>query len=283
MRDISFRIPKTLIDVLKDKDYGLFIGAGLSVRAGYPSWETLLSELIDKISEETSTPMATIDELRHLAKKPSKYLLVAETIKEILPSDIYRYIKQRFGSNDKDPTSVHKKLFDIKSRFVVTTNYDTLIENAYVKKFNKMPTVYTYKDASSINYNLYDKVDFILKAHGDSNRAPNEIILTEKDYRNIIYNEKGYQSVLQNIFSSFNIIFIGVSLNDPELNLLLGYIHHIFHGGTPEHYALMAVEKTTKTEIDRWKKDFNINVITYNPEGNHKQIDCFIDELIKYS
>ncbi|MBK9567645.1 MAG: SIR2 family protein [Saprospiraceae bacterium] len=86
------------------------------------------------------------------------------------------------------------------------------------------------------------------------------MILTERDYRNIIYNQSGYQSILHAIFSTNSILFLGASLSDPELLLMLGYIHNIFHGGSPMHYALMANDIVTGTEKDRWKKDFNIEI-----------------------
>ncbi len=273
-------IPMNLIDSIKKGKCGLFIGAGLSINAGFPTWKELILELIDKVKKETRTPVSKTDELTSLVNNPTKYLLVAEEIRDLLHTGLTKYIKVRFDDNKIEPTSLHKKLFSIYHNYMITTNYDLLLENAYVKVNGRMPNVYTYKDASSINYNLYEREKFILKAHGDSSRAPEEIILTEKDYRRIIYNERGYQSILQAMFSTSNILFLGVSLNDPEINLLLGFIHHIFHGGAPDHYALMQRDQVTETEIDRWRKDFKINIITYDPADNHKQVEEFVDGII---
>jgi len=274
-------IPKNLVQSAKKNNCGLFVGAGLSINAGFPCWEDLLLELIENIEQDNITSKKKIKELKKLAKNPAKYLLVAEEIKDILPSGLHLHIKTKFDNPTINPKELHKKLFQIKNNFIVTTNYDTLLENAFVQVYNKMPTVYTYKDAASINYNLCNNEPFILKAHGDSSRAPKEIILTDKDYRGIIYNERGYQSVLHVIFSSYTILFLGVSLNDPEILLLLGFIHHIFHGGSPQHYALMPKNKVTDTEIDRWRKDYNIYIITYDPVDNHKQVEQFVEGLIQ--
>lgn len=274
-------IPKSLNDALLNNNIGIFVGAGLSIGAGFPSWKGLLSELIDIVKQETSIPDEKITELKNLIKNPSKYLMVAEELKDILPSDLYKFVKTKFDDKTIKPTGIHNKLLKINSKFIITTNYDILLENAYVSEYHMMPSVYTYKDAASINYSVCSGDKFILKAHGDSSRAPNEIILTDKDYRNIIYNERGYQSVLHVLFSTFNILFLGVSLNDPEINLLLGYIHHIFHGGTPTHYALMPDDEITTTEKERWRKDYNIQIITYNPEDNHKEIEDYVDAILK--
>jgi len=274
-------IPDKLIKAIKHNNCGLLVGAGLSVGAGYPSWKSLLQELIEKASKETTTSTDKIGELYQLMEDPSKYLLVAEELKEILPSEFYTYIKTRFDNKSIVPTSVHAKLFSIPSNYIITTNYDSLIERAYVKIKGDIPNIYTYKDAASINYNLFEKEFFVLKAHGDSSRAPMEIVLTEKDYRRIIFNQKGYQSILQTLFSTSTILFLGVSLNDPEINQLLGFIHHIFHGGSPNHFALMPEDKMTKTEINRWYKDYHITIIPYNSVDKHRQLEEFLDGLIE--
>lgn len=259
--------------------FGIYVGAGLSMGAGLPSWSQLLNELID-ILERKGIAANRIEEMRGLSSQPSKYLLLAEEIRDLIQSDLERLIRDRFEDKTKQPTETHDILVRMKSKFLITTNYDTLIEKALVRNFqNYFPTVYTYKDASSINYSLWNNDHFVLKAHGDA-KTPKEIVLTEKDYRNIIYNQSGYQSILHAIFSTNSILFVGISLNDPELLLLLGYIHNIFHGGSPTHYALMSKSIVTETEIERWRKDFNIQIVSYDPKDNHEEVKTFLQKII---
>jgi NAD-dependent SIR2 family protein deacetylase len=274
-------IDEELIEYFKKGYCGIFVGAGLSQGAGLPSWDKLLTELIDKVVETKTAPDSKIREFRKLIKQPSKYLMLAEELKETLPSELPAYIKERFDDKSINPTDAHLNLVKLNYAFIITTNYDILIERAYTKVYNDFPTHLTYKDAAAINYNLWNNEKFILKAHGDARSAPKEIILTEKDYRNILYKETGYQSVLQVMFSLYNIVFFGASLNDPEINLLLGFIHNIFHGGSPKHYALMNKKELTNTEADRWRKDFNINIIPYDPHNNHIEVTNFIKGLVE--
>ncbi|MBP6870743.1 MAG: SIR2 family protein [Bacteroidales bacterium] len=259
--------------------FGIFIGTGISQGSGLPGWEQLLLELI-QIAEQNPLQKQKCDELRSLVKDPSKYLMVAEELKEILGSDLYKYIKHRFDDKAVNPSELLKKIIELKSRFIITTNYDTLIEKAYIMK-QQSPNDLTYKDASTINYNLLSGDRFLLKAHGDARRTPSEIIITEKDYRTILFKEVGYQSVLHVLFSTCHILFLGVSFNDPELKLLLGFIHNIFHGGSPDHFSYMSKEELTNTEVDRWRKDFNINIIPYDKANNRKELEESIDELLK--
>lgn len=266
---------------IEKKSFAIYVGAGLSIGAGLPSWATLLSELIDILEERSMLSPVKISEMRSLQKDPSKYLMLAEEIREVIPGHLDRYIKEKFDNKTIKPTLAHELLVKVKSKFVITTNYDTLIEKAYVKSYSEdFPNVKTYKDAANINYNLWNDEYFILKAHGDARNAPNEIILTEQDYRKIIYQQQGYQSILHAIFSTYAVLFIGVSLSDPELLLLLGYIHNIFHGGSPIHYALIAKDGISETEISRWRKDYNIECITYDPHDDHIEITNFLQRII---
>lgn len=268
-----------IIKAIEKGSFGIYVGAGISSGSGMPNWESLLSELIDIIEKKRMVP-ERIEEMRELLKNPNKYLMIAEEIRDLIQKDLENLIRDRFEDRTKLPTKTHDIIVKLKSKFILTTNYDTLIEKALVKNYeNHFPTVYTYKNSASINYSLWNNDHFVLKAHGDA-KSPKEIILTEKDYRHIIHNLNGYQSILHAIFSTNSILFVGASLNDPELLLLLGYIHNIFHGGSPTHYALLSETSITQTEIDRWRKDFNIECITYNPKENHKELEEYLQNLL---
>lgn len=264
---------------IQKNSFGIYVGAGLSMGSGLPSWYELLNELID-ILEKKGIATNRIEEMRTIATFPSKYLMLAEELRDLIQNDLEKLIRDRFEDKTKIPTETHDVLVKLKSKFIITTNYDTLVEKALVKNFNNyFPTVYTYKDSSSINYSLWNNDHFVLKAHGDA-KTPKEIVLTERDYRNIIYNQSGYQSILHAIFSTNSILFVGVSLNDPELLLLLGYIHNIFHGGSPTHYALVPKNAVTDTEVERWRKDFNIEIIKYDPRDNHVEVKNFLQQIV---
>ncbi|NEM99760.1 SIR2 family protein [Pontibacter burrus] len=224
-------IPTKLADYYKKGSFGIYIGAGLSRASGLPDWESFLNELIEYACDNNYIVQKKKKELNKLTKDPSNYLLVAEELKEILSSDLPKFIRQKFDSKSLVPSPTLCKVVQLNHKFIVTTNYDTLIEKAYAKVYHDILNPLTYKSASAINYNILANEPFLLKAHGDAKSAPNEIILTENDYRNIIFKERGYQSVLHVLFSTCNVLFLGASLKDPEMKLLLGYIHNIFHGG----------------------------------------------------
>lgn len=272
------KIPIDLINSFKNERGGLYIGAGLSQAVGLPNWEGLLSDLIalsEKVSYKPNREF--IDNCKELSKQSSKFLILAQELKDFLQDSFRKYIIEKYSDNCPPPSSIHLKLISISYKFIITTNYDTLLENAYVQVNNKQAKVYTFKDSPDIAYDLWNGRPFILKAHGDANKTQQGIILTEKDYREILFQERGYQSILQSLFTTKTILFIGTSLVDPELKLLLSFIHSSFHGGGPTHYALISEKEMNTVEAESWRKNFNIQIIPYSPVNNHEEVSHFID------
>lgn len=274
------KIPIDLVESFKDGKGGLFIGAGLSQKAGLPSWKELLSELIEQAENISYKPNKEfIDNCKELLKDSSKYLILAQVLKDYLQDTFRKYIIEKYSDNCPEPTTDHIQLIQYPYQFIITTNYDTLLENAYVKSHGKQAKVHTFKDSPDIAYDLWNGRPFILKAHGDANKAQQGIILTESDYRQILFQEKGYQSILQSLFTTKTILFLGSSLSDPELRLLLSYIHSSFHGGGPTHYALISEKEMNTVEAESWRKNFNIQIIPYSPSDRHKEVSEFIKEF----
>ena len=269
-------IPPELIEQYLDHKCGFFVGAGLSQAAGFPDWQGLLNGLIGKAEASHSLTPSQAEEYRNLAKDHSKFLMLAEEMKEVLDVEFKTYLEKTFGNDVIEPRLNHNLLVTLKyNNFIITTNYDLLIEKALVNN-RLLRTAYKYYEADSIQRQLYLREFFLLKAHGDAKTAAGNIILTDKDYRKLLYSQPGYQSVLQSIFTMYSVIFIGCSLQDPELKLLLNYINAAFPEGGIPHYALMSEAATSAMERKRWKKDYNMRVITISPENEYEDVDNFL-------
>jgi hypothetical protein len=271
-------IPQQLITLFKDKRASLFIGAGLSIAVGLPDWYGLLSELIKKVGDVVADSKEYVDECSKILNDKN-FLTIAEEVREKLGQDEFnKYIRERFVDNRPDPNEVFKLLVELPYNYIITTNYDYLIEDAYAYVYRRSAKKYTYQKAQAMADNIWNGYQFILKAHGDADE-PDKIILTDKDYRNIINAEIGYKSILHVLFTTNSILFLGSSLTDPELNLLLNYLKHSYHDGGPTHYALMDKTRLTPILTERWRKDYGINIISYDPVNGHEQVLQFVQLL----
>ena len=269
------QVPERLLDRYLNGKCGFFVGAGLSQGAGYPSWRELLNGLIDRGATGDHLEPGMVEECRSLVTDASKFLMLAETLKDALGGEFGTYIEDTFKES-RPPSRAHKLLVSLtRSRFIVTTNYDLLIERAFADR-RRHQNAYKYYEANAIRRALFRREFFLLKAHGDADTAPEQIVLTDKDYRRLLYKELGYQSVLQSIFTMYTVIFIGCSLQDPEIRLLLGYINTAFPEGGTEHFALLKESETLKTERKRWQQDYNVVVV---PISDYEEVESFLRVL----
>lgn len=273
------RIPDDIVTSFKEGKCSIFIGAGLSISSGLPSWKGLLEELIAEVVKLPYDTTTHVEEYNKLINDPAKYLLIAQDIKNTLGKLYFDLLQKIFTNPTLKPSPNHKLIADLPSKFIITTNYDNLIEKAYVVKLSDIPVTLTFTQSKEIAYKLWNKEFFILKAHGDARINKNEVIMTERDYRDILFNSAGFQSALQVMFSTSTILFIGSSFSDPDFILLMRYLHTAYHGGGPTHYILMNENDILDVEARRYMEDFNLHTIRYNPENNYEQITQFLELL----
>jgi hypothetical protein len=184
-----------------------------------------------------------------------------------------------FYDDHKKPAAVHKLLPKLTNlSMVITTNYDTLLEDNYAN--GRPPKVLTFSDGGEMRRLMLQRQFFILKAHGDAAKPGNGIILTINDYRGLA-RERAYQSLLASIFTLNTVLFIGVSLNDPELLVMLDYLADTFEPGSrPIHYALIAEEEINPVEKERWLKDYLIQIVPISSANNYADVPGAIEALM---
>lgn len=277
------KIPDGLKAAYREKRCAVLVGAGASMGAGLPSWRGLLDLMIEAGEKHRTLTPDKAAEYRTLLADSSKFLMVASGLKDDIQSNFDEFIESVFMTPKPQPTPLHDALVGAEElQFVLTINYDILIEQAYRKSGKYDVSVCTFTDTGEIQRRLARREFFILKAHGDASRLGNGIILTEADYREIIYRHRAYQSLLSAMFTMFTVVFVGASMTDPELRLLLNYISDAFATTSgPNHYALMTEEDITAVERDRWMKDMKVNVIPVSKADNYSEATDFLLELHK--
>jgi len=274
-------IPEPLVSAYREGRCAILVGAGASVGAGLPTWSGLLQRMIAEGERLRLIKGDKLAEYKALVGDSAKFLMLAGSLKEDLASNFDEFIEATFITPKPEPTALHAAIVRATHlKFVITTNYDILLELAYQKGGTYGLPVCTFKDTGEIQRRLYKREFFILKAHGDAAKAGNGIILTEIDYRELLYRQRAYQSLLAAMFSMFTIVFVGASLVDPEIRLLLGYLADEFAPTTgPNHYALMAQEDITAIEENRWFKESKVQIVPISKAENWVELTEFMTAL----
>lgn len=276
-------IPNSLVDAIRGDKCIAYVGAGLSRAAGFPTWGKLLKDLADECERDNHASTSRVKSIRSLidTNDTVKFLLAAEDLRECLGPDLFiSKLADTFQTDDKQPTPAHDELTKIGFRNIITTNYDKLLEFAYAKqRGGRVVPTYTCNDSADIADAMFKGRFFILKAHGDVDKRTT-LVITEKDYRELFYRLPGYKMALSTMFTTQSVLFIGASLGDPELWLLLGFLHDCFHGSGTYHYALVPRGDQSEAMFNRWKNDFQVQCIHYDPsDDTHPEVHAFLKQL----
>src|SRR6266446_3138308 len=145
---------------------GLFIGAGLSIRAGYPSWRALVRDMADEIGLD-------VDQENDLAGVVQYFLNRAGKTRTRLA----RTIRDHFGEEKPIP-AIFRTLARLPLRHIWTTNYDTLPERAWREQRKRLDVKSGDKDVPMENPWCHAT---LYKMHGTIEH-PSEVIIAKSDY-----------------------------------------------------------------------------------------------------
>lgn len=118
----------------------------------------------------------------------------------------------------------------------------------------------------------------MLKAHGDID-SKSSIVLSERDYRDMVYRQPGYRAAMNAIFITKTVLFLGASLTDTDINLVLESVSESFSGKGPRHYALLPEREASEAESTHWRDLFGIQPIQYWETAGHPQVERFLEGL----
>ena len=227
---------------LKIEDIVPFIGSGISIPLGLPSWTGLISKMVTSLTDEDSREQfeeyikagdifSAIEVLQHYSLSYS----TDEQIKDF----IHKYIKANFKNELDDNYHNVRDILNLESDFFVTTNYDNAL-NQYKDKFSFPFILDDLKDLQEV---LAEKNQRIIHLHGNVEKKET-MIVTEKDYKTIYDDEKN-KSVLSGLMSSKSFLFIGFSFTDKYFVDMYEFLRsHI--GG--RHYIILADLKMHKAK-----------------------------------
>ena len=256
-------IPKPVLDALVRGEVVPFVGAGFSRNCegpnGFvmPDWKTLGKSVAGELVnyEYDGNP---IDALSTYESQFQRINLIDLMRKEFRLDAIY-------------PGEAHKLFVGCFPGIVCTTNFDTLIEDAY-RLAHVNPLVITGDDALSINN---QKHATIVKLHGDFNH-PSRMVVTEDDYDLFIDKNPLLCTYVSNLFITRTMLLIGYSLDDNDMRQLLRIVQNRLGKMARPIYSIQ-VEASPNT-IERFKRR-GVEVINLKRRGNKTVSEVIVDFL----
>lgn len=228
-----------LVDAIRFGRIAPFVGAGLSKPCGYPMWGEALRKIAQKLGgldvQDIEPLMARYD-----------YLQAAQVLHEAAAEQVQHFIKTEFRQRGAITGPV-TLLLDLASGCIVTTNFDTVIEDLFRERGLPLDGyMHGMQAGNNFVQRLLRGERCILKLHGDAGQA-NTHVFTQGQYQEAYGGAAGAPFAFQNqlpralrqIFISHSLLFLGCSLEqDKTLDLFKSVVDEAAFE-IPDHFALL--------------------------------------------
>lgn len=243
---------KEIAKYREKKKLSFFVGAGVSAVSKYPSWADLVRDMADELKYKyqvngkgkavfSSEEYLRIPQIYYDNKKRRQY---------------FEKINNAFANTCK-PNEVHDLIMQLDPYHILTTNYDTLLEQA--------------ADKYGINYSIIngdDKVAktsslrYIVKVHGDFEKS--KFVLKEQDYLDYGHDYILIDNLMKTIMATNLMIFIGYGLNDYNIKLILNWVKQVQKDTFIEPIFIYADEEKLDKKMIKYYKSRGIRILDAN-------------------
>ncbi|MEJ9230297.1 SIR2 family protein [Peribacillus butanolivorans] len=223
----------------------VFVGAGVSANSGMPTWGQLIEEMSKDLGEFDVANTSDI-----YLKIPQFYF------NERGEKEYFEKLNEVFLSRKYKTNPIHNEIFKLNPTHIITTNYDTLLEEAAIEGGNFYHVV---RHDLDLPYDNLNKT--IIKMHGDF--VNKNIVLKEDDYLNYSSNFMLIENYLKSLIATNTVLFLGYSVNDPNFNLIFQWVKSILKNHFQPAYLIESSKEFSRMEHNYYKNR-GINILYYD-------------------
>jgi hypothetical protein len=202
-----------LADLATRGELALFLGAGVSMAAGLPSWGGLIRELAARAGMSADEQSA-LAELRNVLDQAS---IVERRLSEAsvrIGQAVYEVLAPH-----RHYALAHALLAALPVRETITTNYDQLFEKAW-----RQPDT---GEVSILPGAIRpDARRWLLKMHGCLS-APDRVVLTRTSYTRYDEQLPALSGMVQTFLVTRHVLFVGFSLTDDNFHRIVDAVRRI--------------------------------------------------------
>ncbi len=267
--------PRTLVNEVAKRRCIFFLGAGVAASAKDISGVSPMNWRDFLISAINLVPDVSVKiQITNLVEQ-NKLLLALQAISdESDKGDYRRFLDECFNSGTFEPSELHQIIFNLDSRLVITTNFDKIYEKhcltASTEGFKVIPY---YSD--SLADEIRSDTRLIIKAHGSIDDV-SKMVFTRAEYHEAKKSYSSFYSILKALLLTNTCVFIGCSMDDPDVLLLLEEIKMTANTNLP-HYALLREGSHSSFDKKDLLSTYNVKALEYGP--GHSELTPALNEL----
>jgi hypothetical protein len=257
---------------LREGAAALFVGAGVSRAAGYVDWKQLLKE----IAVDLDLDIDRESDLIALAQFHVNSRGGRDRLNQLLIDEFLEHAEL---------TLSHRLIATLPIDTIWTTNYDDLLERAFVE-INKRTDVKRRREDFATTLRRSDTT--IYKMHGDK-YIPAEAILTKEDYETYNTTRELFTIALKGDLAKKTFLFIGFSFADPNVMYILARVKQLLEANSRQHYCILKAPTPTKEgdyycrRFDHWLADLHRYKIQPILIDGYEEVPTILEELNRRS
>lgn len=254
-----------------------FIGAGMSVGSGFPTWTRFLYDLCNEshVSKDELDQLLTAGEYEQAAQK----------LYEDLGAGLFNENLESVFSREKDPSGPINYLpLLFPNTSVFTTNFDRVIERVYASngEYQGFDRAQSGKVLAELSRLLSSGERLLVKIHGDCRQVADRVLL-ESEYDDAYSQQGNVQTFFDRILFGKSLLFLGCSLTtDRTITTMKKIVHDSGAASLPRHYAILEL-RDDDDRIARKKhlSEANIFPIWYAKGEHDESIEALFLKLLE--
>jgi hypothetical protein len=265
-----------LIDDLARRRVVLFIGAGASKWSKphgggkFKDWVEFLEAANARLERRSRAKRVVADLI-----ESRDYLLASELLKQHLGDAWSDLLSEEF-QQAAEVSRLHKALIALDPRIIITTNFDKLIESAWsAGTDSRYPTVITRIDANAFKLFRNDE-KHLIKLHGSVD-TPSDIVFDKTSYQTGAFGNSYYSEILSSLLLTHTFLFVGFSMNDPAVSLVIENAAYRFPSTRP-HYIFQSGAPVPEVD-ELWKRLRRLYVLRYPEKDHHVALAEHLEQL----
>jgi len=256
---------KKIAEKCRNDDLAIFLGAGMSVDAGLPSWKSLFLPLADELGidiDKTSYQIYDISQFyANTFGKKELYIKVGKEINRILES-----------------SNALEQLALLQTNSFWTSNFDQVLENNLSKLGKIINVISRESDLTSCDLNKYVN---IFKLNGDIRDLQNAVI-TRNDLEKYNDDHSYFLTFFKRELITKTFLFLGYSFTDSLVLPCISELGRAFKNNQPQHYTI--IKKSNSKEFEKFIQDlenrYQIEVLLID---NYKEIAEILEQINYYT
>ena len=286
MPHVHPEIPSDLTASILRGDCVAFVGAGFSMPS-VPNWPTLLGKLSEALAEMGCDVAEARGMLADASSDAATLELVATLLEAAAGDRFGEALASVIQPADADARKRVDWLHSIPFAAVLTTNFDGYLRDASRLRGDGSEGWHIALRRRGAWYDRYQGFEHIvapevplIELHGSVRDPESRVVLTERAYRERLYGDARYLSLMRALLATRTLLFLGVSFTDAYVRLLLAETMTLLESsGSSEPIAYAILPDIAPRVANAYREQRGIEVISYDSGSNHSEFDRLLETL----